>query len=68
MHDQGANVNLSDFIQTERAQSEKQAYKRICQNADIYVQMFLGFDKNMIADDLEVNFVHPWKLKVSEIR
>ena len=22
----------------------------------------------MIPDDLEVNFVHPWKLKVSEIR
>ena len=27
----------------------------------------LGVDKNMIPDDLEVNFVHPWKLKVSEI-
>ena len=30
--------------------------------------MILGFDKNMIADDFEVNFVHPWKLKVSEVR
>ena len=28
----------------------------------------LEVDKNMIHDDLEVNFVHPWKLKVSEIR
>ena len=27
-----------------------------------------GVDKNMIADDLEVNFVHPWKLRVSELR
>ena len=27
-----------------------------------------GVDKNMIADDLEVNFVHTWKLKVSEVR
>ena len=27
----------------------------------------LGVDKNMIPDDLEVNFVHLWKLKVSEI-
>ena len=26
----------------------------------------LGVDKNMIPDDLEVNFVHLWKLKVSE--
>ena len=24
-------------------------------------------DKNMIPDDLEKNFVHPWKLKVSKI-
>ena len=28
----------------------------------------LGVDKNMIPDDLEVNFVHPWKLRVSELR
>ena len=27
-----------------------------------------GVDKNMIADDLEVNLVHPLKLKASEIR
>ena len=27
----------------------------------------LGVDKNMIPDDVEVNIVHPWKLKVSEI-
>ena len=26
-----------------------------------------GVDKNMIVDDLEVNFVHPWKLKASDI-
>ena len=28
----------------------------------------VGVDKNMIPDDLSVNFVHPWKFKVSEIR
>ena len=27
----------------------------------------LGVDRNMIPGDLEVNFVHQWKLKVSEI-
>ena len=57
-----------DFIQTEQAQSEKKAYKHICENADFYATMILGVDKSMIANDLEINFVRPWTLKASAIR